>query len=33
MWMLQSFLKRRNKILTGGNAETKSGALTEGKVI
>jgi hypothetical protein len=31
--MLQSFLEWGNKILKGGNMETKCGAETEGKVI
>jgi hypothetical protein len=31
--LLQCFLERGNKILTGGNMETKCGAETEGKAI
>jgi hypothetical protein len=31
--MLLCFLGRGNKIITGGNMETKCGAETEGKVI
>jgi hypothetical protein len=34
MWIIQCFFFRRvNKILTGGNMETKCGAETEGKAI